>query len=112
MPGWFSRLLSRLLPAPPQVGPDENVLFVDVRTRAEYDAGHVKGARHIPHTEVARRWKELKRHRDQRILLYCRSGRRSGIAARVLREQGFEKAENAGGIGGLKRAGFGIVKRG
>jgi phage shock protein E len=112
MTNWLSRLLSRLLPAPPEVGPDEKVVFVDVRTRAEYDAGHVKGARHIPHTEMARRFKELKRHRHERILLYCRSGRRSGIATRVLREQGFNKAENAGGIGGLKRAGFGIVKRG
>jgi phage shock protein E len=112
MTGWLSRLFSRLLPAPPQVGPDEKVVFVDVRTRAEYDAGHVKGARHIPHTEMGRRFKELKRHRDQRILLYCQSGRRSGIATRVLREQGFDRAENAGGIGGLKRAGFGIVKRG
>jgi phage shock protein E len=112
MTGWFSRLLSGLLPAPPQVGPDENVLFIDVRTRAEYDAGHVKGARHIAHTEMARRFTELERHRDQRILLYCRSGRRSGIATRVLREQGFDRAENAGGIGGLERAGFGIVKRG
>jgi phage shock protein E len=110
MPAWFSRLLARLLPAPPRVEPHEDVVFVDVRTRAEFAAGHVKGARHIPYDEVARRSKELKRHKDQRILLYCRSGRRSGIATRILREQGFGKAENAGGIGGLKRAGFAIEK--
>jgi phage shock protein E len=112
MSGWFSRLLTRILPAPPRVEPHEDVVFVDVRTRAEFAGGHVRGARHIPHDEMARRFKELERHKGQRILLYCRSGRRSGIATRVLRQQGFGKAENAGGIGGLERAGFEIVMQG
>lgn len=101
---WVTRWIAKLLPAPPEIGPGEPVVFVDVRTRAEYARGHIEGALHIPHDELATRWKELARHRDARVLLYCQSGNRSRLATRVLRGHGFERAENAGGIGGLRRA--------
>jgi phage shock protein E len=102
---WFSRWMAKLLPAPPAIGPDEDVVFVDVRTRGEYAAGHVKDAHHIPYDQMAARWQELARHKDRRVLLYCRTGRRSRIATQLLRDQGFARAENAGGLGALRRAG-------
>jgi phage shock protein E len=105
---WLSRWISRLLPSPPEIAEDEDVVFVDVRSREEYAAEHVKGARHIPYDQMARRWPELKRHKRERVLVYCRTGRRSRIATGVLRAHGFENAENAGGIGGLRRAGIEI----
>lgn len=102
---WLNRILSFLLPSPPEIGPDEDIVFVDVRTAAEWDRGHVAGATHIPHDQMAARWKEIHEHRKKRILVYCRSGSRSRVATQVLRAQGFDRAENAGGIGGLRRAG-------
>lgn len=103
---WLDRILSHILPSPPSVAEGEDVVFVDVRTPGEYARGHVAGARLIPHTEMASRWRELRGSRDKRLLVYCRSGSRSGNATRVLRSKGFTRAENAGGIGGLRRAGF------
>jgi phage shock protein E len=110
MTTWISRLLSRFLPAPPEIGPDEDVELVDVRTAREFASGHATGAHHIPHDQMGARWKELRAHRKKRLLVYCRTGRRSGIAIRILRQNGFTRAENAGGIGALRRAGIDIVR--
>lgn len=106
--GWLSKLISLFRPAPPDIEPGEDVVFVDVRTAAEYARGHVAGAIHIPYNQMGDRWPELEEHRDRRMLVYCLSGSRSSAATRVLRSKGFEDAENAGGIGGLKRAGLEI----
>lgn len=105
MSNWLSRLLSFFLPEPPEIEPGEDVVFVDVRTRAEWARGHVAGAELIPHDQMATHWTELRKHRDKRILVYCRTGSRSRVATRILRSRGFERAEDAGGIGGLRRAG-------
>jgi phage shock protein E len=80
-------------------------VYVDVRTPAEWEAGRVEGAIHIPHTELADRWPELEAHRDDDIVLYCRTGRRSGLAEQILREAGFERLHNGGGLSGLRRQG-------
>jgi phage shock protein E len=107
---WLDRFLAYFLPPPPEIGPDEDVVFVDVRTRFEFEGDRVKDARHIPYDQMPARWKELRDVKDKRILLYCRSGSRSRAALQVLQANGFEKAENAGGIGGLRRAGVTIVR--
>lgn len=64
------------------------VTVVDVRTPMEFQAGHVPGAINIPFDQVAARTAELGA-RDKPLLLYCRTGRRSGIAAAELVKQGF-----------------------
>lgn len=63
---------------------------VDVRTAAEFDAGHLPGAINIPFEEVGRRAGEIG-PKETPVLLYCRSGRRSGIAAETLRGLGYER---------------------
>ena len=69
--------------------PREDVLILDVRTPAEFARGHVPGARNIPHTEIADHLDELAPHKDKEIILYCQSGRRAGIAADILKANGF-----------------------
>jgi rhodanese-related sulfurtransferase len=64
------------------------VKVVDVRTKAEFDAGHVPGAVNIPYDELERRAGEVGPP-SQPLLLYCRSGRRSAIAGETLRRLGF-----------------------
>lgn len=103
--GFIDSFLSILLPDPPEIGPDEDVVFVDVRTPAEHARRHVAGARLIPHQQMGTRWTELRKHRGRRILVYCATGSRSKLATRILRSKGFDRVENAGGIRGLKRAG-------
>ena len=67
----------------------DGALVIDVRTPAEFEEGHIEGALHIPHDQLAGRLDELAGHRNEVIILYCRSGRRSGIADEILRENGF-----------------------
>lgn len=76
----------------------QEVVYVDVRTPAEYASGHVEGAIHIPHDEMASRWQELEPYRDREMVVYCRTGRRSGLALNVLKQHGFTNARNGGGI--------------
>jgi phage shock protein E len=72
--------------------------WIDVRTESEYADGHVEGAVLIPYTEIAARIDEVTTDKDARIYLYCRSGRRSGIALQALEEAGYANAVNAGGL--------------
>lgn len=88
----------------------QEVVYVDVRTAAEYAAGHVEGAIHIPHTELAERHGELEPYADRQIVLYCRSGRRSGIAKRILEEEGFSGLVNGGGLGDLRARGIATTR--
>jgi rhodanese-related sulfurtransferase len=66
------------------------IKVVDVRTPAEYAAGHLPGAVNVPFDEVERRTAELGPPGTP-VLLYCRSGRRSGIATDTLRKLGFDE---------------------
>lgn len=109
---WLSSLLARLLPAPPDIRPGEDVVFLDVRSAPEFRAGHAAGALHVPLGQVAHRAADLEPHRHSRILVYCLSGHRAGRAVRELRSRGFHNAENAGGIGGLRRIGIPIERGG
>jgi phage shock protein E len=89
---------------------ERRVVYVDVRTPEEWAAGHVDGAIHIPHTELASRWQELEAHRDDDIVLYCRTGRRSGIAEQILTQAGFDRLQNGGGLSDLQRQGVPVVR--
>jgi phage shock protein E len=73
----------------------EGATLVDVRTPAEYRAGHIAGALNVPVDQLLQRAAELG-DRDRPVVLYCRSGRRSALAARKLRELGFEQVYDLG----------------
>ena len=73
-------------------------IIIDARTQEEFDAGHIPGAIMIPEYEIAdRAGKELP-DKDQLILVYCRSGRRSKIAAEELVKLGYANVKEFGGI--------------
>lgn len=64
-------------------------IIVDVRTVGEYQTAHIDGAVNIPLSDVAARAQELLELVGEReVILYCRSGRRAGIAETLLRERG------------------------
>jgi phage shock protein E len=70
---------------------DPDLVVLDVRTPAEFAAGHVPGARNISHDLLASRLAELAPLRDKQVVLYCRSGRRTLLAADVLHAAGFTR---------------------
>jgi phage shock protein E len=72
-------------------GKDPELVVLDVRTPAEFAAGHVPGAKNIAHDQLATRLDELASMRGKQVVLYCRSGRRSMLAAETLRKAGFTK---------------------
>ncbi len=74
-----------------------NAIWIDVRTAEEFNAGHIEGAAHIPFEEIAIRISEVTTDKNATIHLYCRSGRRSGIAQETLQNLGFKNAINEGG---------------
>ena len=76
----------------------EGYIILDVRAQAEYDEGHIPGAIVIPHTEIETQAEEALPDKGQLILVYCRSGRRSKIAAEALVELGYTNIREFGGI--------------
>lgn len=87
-------------------GEDAPVLL-DVRTPQEYAAGHIPGAVNIPHDQTAQRLDELLPYRDREIVLYCKSGRRAGLAADILAQAGFDRLRHlTGDMPGWSAAGL------
>ena len=76
----------------------EGYIILDARTKEEYDQGHIPGAIVISHEEIAEKAEEVLPDKDQLILVYCRSGRRSKIAAEALAELGYTNIREFGGI--------------
>ena len=77
---------------------ETDYVILDVRAQYEYDQGHIPGAILIPDTEINTRAESVLTDKDQLILVYCRSGRRSKIAAEALVELGYTNIKEFGGI--------------
>ncbi|MDD3369883.1 MAG: rhodanese-like domain-containing protein [Lachnospiraceae bacterium] len=74
------------------------ITIVDVRTEEEYNAGHIENAILIPNEEITDTKPELLPVMDAEILVYCRSGNRSGQATAKLEEMGYTNVKDFGGI--------------
>ena len=76
----------------------DGYIVLDVRTQEEYDQGHIPGAMLIPHTDIETNAETMLTDKDQMILVYCRSGRRSKMAAEALVALGYTNIREFGGI--------------
>ena len=76
----------------------EGYIILDVRTQEEYDQGHIPGAILIPDTEIEARAEQELPDKDQLLLVYCRSGRRSKLASEALVKLGYTNIREFGGI--------------
>lgn len=77
---------------------ERNIILLDVRTKKEWESGHIKSAHHIPLHELGRRFDELEKHKNKEIVCYCQTGNRSTTAAIRLKRLGFAAAHMKGGI--------------
>lgn len=90
---------------------NQGAVLVDVRSKAEFDGGHVIDAKHIPQEQIAGSGETLKKYRDKVVITCCESGMRSGAAARVLQAQGFTKVVNLrGGLQAWRAENLPLVK--
>ena len=77
---------------------ESGYIIIDARTQSEYDEGHIPRAILIPEYEIADRAEKELPDKNQLILVYCRSGRRSKIAAEELVKLGYTNVKEFGGI--------------
>ena len=75
-----------------------SAVILDVREQEEFDAGHIPSAILLPHGNIVAEAEQVLPDKNQRILVYCRSGRRSKIAAQALAELGYTDVLEFGGI--------------
>jgi len=83
---------------------DEGAQVIDVRADHEWEAGRIAGATHLPLDELAQRAGEIDQERP--VLLYCRGGTRSTMAAAALADAGYDAAKLSEGIVGWSEAGL------
>lgn len=77
-------------------------IWIDVRTPEEFAEGHINGSLNIPFEEIGRRISSITEDQDSDIRVYCRSGRRSGVARDVLKDMGYRHVINEGGLEDLR----------
>jgi len=72
----------------------EGALIIDVRTKGEYAAGHIKNSKNIPLDELGKALPKFKK--EQNIIVVCASGSRSGSAVSIMKRNGFTNCYNGG----------------
>ena len=77
---------------------EKNYIIIDARTEEEFAEGHIENAILIPEYEIAKRAEKELPDKNQLILVYCRSGRRSKIASEELVNLGYTNVKEFGGI--------------
>ena len=86
---------------------DDGAVLLDVREQAEWDAGHAPEARHLPLATLSHRLDSVPR--DRRVVVVCRSGRRSAQATALLSRSGVDAVNLTGGMQAWWASGLPVV---
>jgi len=89
---------------------DEGALVVDVRTPGEFNSGHLQNAKLIPINQVSARINEFGADKNRPIVVYCKSGSRSGKALDILKQAGYANVHNGGGYNAMMSAKKDFIK--
>lgn len=81
-------------------------VWIDVRTPEEYAEGHLQGAKNIPFDQIANEIAKVEPNQSAPINLYCKTGRRAGIAKAELEKLGYTNVTNHGGYQDLVKKGL------
>ncbi|RTZ71511.1 MAG: rhodanese-like domain-containing protein [Gammaproteobacteria bacterium] len=91
----------------------EDAVVVDVRSIAEFNKGHIVNAINIPLNGLGKQLQQLEKYKERPIIIACKSGSRSGMAAKMLMKKGFEKVHNLrGGMMAWTSAGLPVKSNG
>lgn len=86
-------------------------LVLDVRTPGEYSRGHLKDSVLIPVQQLQARWQEIAGYKNKDVLIYCATGNRSTVAAKILIDNGFKRIFNLRqGISGWEREKLPVIQ--
>jgi len=104
-PTRFQKLVTEAKKQIKEISPNDAMLEVgcgaatlfDVREKADWDAGHAPGAKHLPRGEVELEIEELVPDLDQRIICYCGGGSRSALVAESLQKMGYRNVRSIAG---------------
>ena len=77
-------------------------ILLDVRSQSEYDEDHLDGAINLEYTELESKFNNLGYTKETKIVVYCRSGKRSSIAAETLKNMGYLYVYDLGSINNCK----------
>ena len=90
-----------------QIGSGSAPTILDVRSPAEYAAGHIPGAINIPHNELASRLGEIPGAKASEIVVHCQAGGRAAVAEKILVDQGYTDVRDLQGhFGGWVQQGL------
>jgi rhodanese-related sulfurtransferase len=86
-----------------------NHVLIDVRSPQEFKSGHIPGAKNVPLQGLSNNLKKVPKNKD--VIVVCRSGSRSGMACRILTNEGYDNITNVrGGTMAWLRAGHEVKK--
>ncbi len=89
----------------------ENAVILDVRDKKEFDQGHIVNAVNIPFAALSGRIDELKKYREQPVVVACKQGQQAGSAGTLLRKAGFDNISRlTGGIAEWRNQNLPVVK--
>ena len=89
----------------------ENAVVLDVRDKKEFDQGHIVNAVNIPFAALSGRLDELKKYREQPVVVACKQGQHAGSAGTLLRKAGFDNISRlTGGIVEWRNQNLPVVK--
>jgi phage shock protein E len=77
---------------------NKEIIIVDVRSKDEFQSGHIKGAIHCDVETISTLASKVLKDKDQHYFVYCQSGYRSTVALGALKNLGYKKVDNLGGI--------------
>lgn len=77
---------------------DKSIVILDVRTEDEYNSGHIENSILLPVDDLTDKAERVLKDKNQKILIYCRTGNRSNIALKKLNEMGYTNLYDFGGI--------------
>jgi phage shock protein E len=106
---WLSRIMAAVRPMPvatptstrPDMKLPPNTILIDVRSSGEFGSGHIEGALNLPLDRIEHDITSVVPDKATPLLLYCRSGARSGRACEIVSHLGYLATRNGGGIGSL-----------
>ena len=91
---------------------NSETLVLDLRVAAEFNSGHIKGAKNVPLKEISKKLENFSSYKDKPVLVYCNSGSTASSVIKSLKKAGFDKINNLdGGIAAWKEANMPLSKK-